>query len=254
MIKVPASKGKIEDYGSQDAFLQEMQNYGLFGKQAFSGAPLLKCSCLRRCSCKQAFSGAPALLRTTPQAFVNHRHSWRPAEVLLLEALQLQARARRRMHARTWCSGPTAGSATVRALPRCSWAYMFRRWRCTQHASAQCVFMFQRHPSWPCNALHSLLSTTRCRLLLCNSTGSRQCTPCHSITFPHAAVHAGSHVKRTSAGSSRSEGGFAEGRYAAASVLDYSIEKDSKGRKYYEYDVLVRRRGSLHTFCRFLCF
>ena len=42
------------------------------------------------------------------------------------------------------------------------------------------------------------------------------------------------------AGSSRSEGGFAEGRYAAASLLDYSEKKDSKGRNYYTYELLVR--------------
>lgn len=42
------------------------------------------------------------------------------------------------------------------------------------------------------------------------------------------------------AGSSRSEGGFADGRYAAASVLDVSTSKDKKGRGYYQYEVLVR--------------
>jgi len=46
--------------------------------------------------------------------------------------------------------------------------------------------------------------------------------------------------KQAYTGSSRSEGGFAEGRYAAASLLDYSEKKDSKGRNYYTYELLVR--------------
>jgi hypothetical protein len=45
---------------------------------------------------------------------------------------------------------------------------------------------------------------------------------------------------RQYAGSSKSEGGFAEGRYAAASLLDVSEGKDKKGRNYYRYDLLVR--------------
>ena len=45
---------------------------------------------------------------------------------------------------------------------------------------------------------------------------------------------------RRVAGSSRSEGGFADGRYAAASLLDFSEKKDSKGRNYYTYELLVR--------------
>lgn len=46
--------------------------------------------------------------------------------------------------------------------------------------------------------------------------------------------------KQAYIGSSRSEGGFADGRYAAASLLDYSEKKDSKGRNYYTYELLVR--------------
>ena len=38
VIKVPSSKGSIESYGSPDAFLQEIQSYGLLGKQAYTGA------------------------------------------------------------------------------------------------------------------------------------------------------------------------------------------------------------------------
>ena len=37
VIKVPTSKTSIESYGSQDAFLQELSNFGLFGKQAYTG-------------------------------------------------------------------------------------------------------------------------------------------------------------------------------------------------------------------------
>ena len=44
----------------------------------------------------------------------------------------------------------------------------------------------------------------------------------------------------TRAGLSKSEGGFAEGRYAAASLLDVSESKDKKGRNYYQYELLVR--------------
>ena len=42
VIKVPSSKGSIESYGSQEAFLQEIQNYGLLGKQAYTGARRLE--------------------------------------------------------------------------------------------------------------------------------------------------------------------------------------------------------------------
>jgi photosystem II oxygen-evolving enhancer protein 2 len=42
------------------------------------------------------------------------------------------------------------------------------------------------------------------------------------------------------AASSRSEGGFAEGRYAAGSLLDMVQKKDSKGKSYYKYSLLVR--------------
>jgi PsbP len=38
VIKTPASKGSIDAYGSTDAFLKEIQNLGLFGKQAYTGA------------------------------------------------------------------------------------------------------------------------------------------------------------------------------------------------------------------------
>eukprot|EP01025_Chloroclados_australasicus_P026829 TRINITY_DN2664_c0_g1_i1.p1 TRINITY_DN2664_c0_g1~~TRINITY_DN2664_c0_g1_i1.p1 ORF type:complete len:280 (-),score=48.67 TRINITY_DN2664_c0_g1_i1:361-1200(-) len=46
--------------------------------------------------------------------------------------------------------------------------------------------------------------------------------------------------KQAYTGSSRSEGGFVDGRYAAASLLGVDTIKDKKGRQYYTYDVLVR--------------
>lgn len=46
--------------------------------------------------------------------------------------------------------------------------------------------------------------------------------------------------KQAYTGLSKSEGGFAEGRYAAASLLDVSQGKDKKGKNYYMYDLLVR--------------
>jgi hypothetical protein len=42
------------------------------------------------------------------------------------------------------------------------------------------------------------------------------------------------------AASSKSEGGFAEGRYAAASLLDQYSATDKKGKQYYQYEILVR--------------
>jgi hypothetical protein len=42
------------------------------------------------------------------------------------------------------------------------------------------------------------------------------------------------------AGSSKSEGGFEDGRYAAGSLLDFNESKDTKGKKYYKYRLLVR--------------
>lgn len=41
-------------------------------------------------------------------------------------------------------------------------------------------------------------------------------------------------------GLSKSEGGFAEGRYAAGSLLDVAEGKDKKGKNYYKYELLVR--------------
>jgi PsbP len=38
VMKLPASKGSIEGYGSQEAFLTELQKMGLFGAQSFTGA------------------------------------------------------------------------------------------------------------------------------------------------------------------------------------------------------------------------
>lgn len=46
--------------------------------------------------------------------------------------------------------------------------------------------------------------------------------------------------KQAYTGVSRSEGGFAEGRYAAASLLDVTENKDKKGTNYYQYELLVR--------------
>lgn len=40
VIKTPAAKGSIDAYGSPSAFLKELANMGLFGKQAYSGAAL----------------------------------------------------------------------------------------------------------------------------------------------------------------------------------------------------------------------
>lgn len=37
VIKLPSGKGSIESYGTQDAFLQEISNFGLLGKQAYTG-------------------------------------------------------------------------------------------------------------------------------------------------------------------------------------------------------------------------
>lgn len=47
-------------------------------------------------------------------------------------------------------------------------------------------------------------------------------------------------IRAVPAGSSRSEGGFAEGRYAAASLLDQYEKKDSRGKNYYQYELMVR--------------
>ena len=38
VIKAPTSKTSIEGYGTPEAFLAELQNMGLFGKQAYVGA------------------------------------------------------------------------------------------------------------------------------------------------------------------------------------------------------------------------
>eukprot|EP00892_Ulva_mutabilis_P007894 jgi/Ulvmu1/5477/UM023_0013.1 len=46
--------------------------------------------------------------------------------------------------------------------------------------------------------------------------------------------------KQAYTGLSKSEGGFAEGRYAAASLLDEAEGKDKKGKNYYKYELLVR--------------
>jgi hypothetical protein len=45
---------------------------------------------------------------------------------------------------------------------------------------------------------------------------------------------------RTTAGETRSEGGFAPNRVTAASLLDVSEATDKKGKKYYKYELLVR--------------
>lgn len=42
------------------------------------------------------------------------------------------------------------------------------------------------------------------------------------------------------AGSSKSEGGFADGRYAAGSLIDVTEKKDGKGKNYYKYQLLIR--------------
>jgi hypothetical protein len=41
IIKMPSSKTSIEQYGTADAFLAQLQSMGLFGKQAYTGAPLM---------------------------------------------------------------------------------------------------------------------------------------------------------------------------------------------------------------------
>jgi hypothetical protein len=46
--------------------------------------------------------------------------------------------------------------------------------------------------------------------------------------------------KQAYTGSSKSEGGFAEGRYAAGSLIDVFESKDKKGKNYYKYELLVR--------------
>lgn len=46
--------------------------------------------------------------------------------------------------------------------------------------------------------------------------------------------------KQAFSGTSKSEGGFAEGRFAAASLLNEETVKDKKGRNYYTYELLVR--------------
>lgn len=40
VIKMPTSKSSIEQYGDTDKFLVELQSLGLFGKQAYTGAPV----------------------------------------------------------------------------------------------------------------------------------------------------------------------------------------------------------------------
>jgi hypothetical protein len=49
------------------------------------------------------------------------------------------------------------------------------------------------------------------------------------------------------AGKTQSEGGFAENRVSAASLLDVSEDTDKKGKKYYKYELLVRTGGSLKS-------
>lgn len=46
--------------------------------------------------------------------------------------------------------------------------------------------------------------------------------------------------KQAYTGSSKSEGGFADGRYAAGSIIDIFDAKDRKGRNYYKFELLVR--------------
>ena len=73
----------------------------------------------------------------------------------------------------------------------------------------------------------------RCGQALCSCGRGVRPLCCHCLTLlltPEDSL----------AGESRSEGGFADGRYAAASLLDQYETKDSKGRNYYQYEVLVR--------------
>jgi hypothetical protein len=46
--------------------------------------------------------------------------------------------------------------------------------------------------------------------------------------------------KQNFSGKTQSEGGFAENRVSAASLLDVAEETDKKGKKYYTYELLVR--------------
>jgi hypothetical protein len=46
--------------------------------------------------------------------------------------------------------------------------------------------------------------------------------------------------KQAYAGETRSEGGFAPNRVSAASLLGNSVTTDKSGKKFYEYEVLVR--------------
>lgn len=46
--------------------------------------------------------------------------------------------------------------------------------------------------------------------------------------------------KQAYTASSKSEGGFQDGRYASGSLLDSYEDKDTKGKKYYKYRLLVR--------------
>jgi photosystem II oxygen-evolving enhancer protein 2 len=41
VIKLPTGKSSMDSYGSPDAFLTEMQNFGLFGKQPYVGATMV---------------------------------------------------------------------------------------------------------------------------------------------------------------------------------------------------------------------
>jgi hypothetical protein len=51
---------------------------------------------------------------------------------------------------------------------------------------------------------------------------------------------------RRPAGESISEGGFADNRITAASLLGASEDTDRKGKKYYKYELLVRAGERTH--------
>lgn len=52
------------------------------------------------------------------------------------------------------------------------------------------------------------------------------------------------------AGSTKSEGGFAPNKVSAASLLDVKETVDQNGKKYYEYELLVRTGASSKSYTR----
>lgn len=81
VIKVPSSKGSIDAYGSQEAFLQEIQSFGLLGKQAYTGAVLQRTALptLRSLMLDSVCCSTPVALSVKPARKVKTK--WRPVHL-----------------------------------------------------------------------------------------------------------------------------------------------------------------------------